>query len=196
MHVHVMGVVASIFGGSVDHLAGALIVALAGSWIALLFHELGHATAALLVGVRIWGLRLGVGPVLWRGVVGGCHIHLALLPFLGAVQLLDEDACTIGYRDIVSGRWRFEWGPEAWRAPIISAAGGLSNLFCVLVLGACWDRLGQPMPGSPAGDLLLFAMAANFAGYLNLLPCFRSDGIHLLAHLRAARFRWQPVQVS
>jgi hypothetical protein len=33
-------------------------------------------------------------------------------------------------------------------------------------------------------------MAANFAGYLNLLPCFRSDGIHLLAHARAARQSW------
>jgi hypothetical protein len=28
---------------------------------------------------------------------------------------------------------------------------------------------------------------ANFSGYLNLLPCFSSDGRHLLAHLRAAR---------
>ena len=48
---------------------------------------------------------------------------------------------------------------------------------------------GLPV-GTPAGDLFLFTMAANFAGYLNLLPCFRSDGIHLLAHARAARLSW------
>jgi hypothetical protein len=55
-----------------------------------------------------------------------------------------------------------------------------------------WDLLGQPALGTPMGDLFLGAMASNFAGYLNLIPCFRSDGIHLLAHSRAARFKLQP----
>jgi membrane-associated protease RseP (regulator of RpoE activity) len=196
MDAHAVGVVTWLFGGPLEQSANGLLVALAGSWIALLFHELGHASAALLLGVRIWGVRLGVGPVLWQGAVGGCRVHLALLPFLGAVQLLDEDACAIGYRDIMVGRWRFEWGPEAWRAPIISAAGGLSNLLGVLLLAACWSHVGRPMLGTPTGDLLLLAMVSNFAGYLNLLPCFHSDGRHLLAHLQAARFRWQPAQAS
>jgi hypothetical protein len=179
---------ASAFGG----LAELVLVGLAGSWIALLLHELGHALAALVVGVRIWGIRLGVGPTIWRGRLGHCRIHLALFPFLGSVQLLDEDACAIGYRDIIAGSWRFEWGPEAWRAPIISAAGGLSNLVGLVALVIWWDLLGQPAIGTPMGDLFLVAMASNFAGYLNLIPCFRSDGIHLLAHIRAARFRLQP----
>jgi membrane-associated protease RseP (regulator of RpoE activity) len=170
----------------------SLLMALAGSWIALLFHELGHAVAAVLLGVRIWGIRLGLGPTLWSGQVGDCRFHLAALPFLGAVQLLDEDACAIGYRDIVAGRWRFEWVPGAWRAPIISAAGGLSNLFGLLLIGTWWVSVGRPALGTPLGDLLLFSIGSNLAGYLNLLPCFRSDGIHLLAHIRAARFRLQP----
>lgn len=181
-------------GISAEHLARTLAVVVAGSWIALLFHELGHAFAAAALGVRIWGVRLGAGPTLWRGTVGDCRVHLALLPFLGAVHLLDEDACAIGYRDIVAGHWRFEWGPQAWRAPVISAAGGISNLFGVLLLGAWWDWLGQPPVGTLLADLVLFAMVSNFAGYLNLLPGFRSDGTHLLAHLRAAaRFRQEPV---
>ncbi len=178
--------------GPLSHVAQALLVGLAGSWIALLFHELGHAAAALLLGVRIWGIRLGTGPTLWSGRLGGCSLHLAAFPFLGAVQLLDEDACAIGYRDIIAGRWRFEWGPGAWRAPIISAAGGLSNLAGLTVLAIGWDGAGRPALGTPMGELLLFAMASNFAGYLNLLPCFRSDGIHLLAHIRAARVHLQP----
>lgn len=187
----------STVGLSAEHLARTLAVVLGGSWIALLFHELGHAFAALALGVRIWGVRLGAGPVMWRGTIGECRVHLALLPFLGAVQLLDEDACAIGYRDIVAGRWRFEWGPQAWRAPIISAAGGISNLFGVLLLGAWWNWLGQPATGTLLGDLLLFAMVSNFAGYLNLLPGFRSDGTHLLAHLSAAaRFRQEPARAA
>ncbi len=167
----------------------AVVVGIAASWIALLFHELGHAFAAWLVNVRIWGIRLGMGPTIWQGYVGGCRLHLALLPFLGAVHLLDEDASAIGYRDIARGSWRFVWVPGAWRAPIISASGGISNLAGLLLIAAWWQAVGHPTLGTFPGDLLVFSMAANFAGYLNLLPCFRSDGIHLLAHVRAARSR-------
>ncbi len=173
----------------VAKLSHALLIGFAGSWMALLFHEVGHALAAMMVGVRIWGVRLGVGPTLWEGFLGSSRIHLALFPLLGSVQLLDEDANTIGYRDIFAGRWRFEWGPEAWRAPIISAAGGLGNLLGLMLLIVWWDALGRPMMGTVTGDLMLVGMASNMAGYLNLLPCFRSDGIHLLAHIRAARDR-------
>lgn len=196
MHMHIVDL-GSVAGGPLEHTGRTLVIVVAGSWMALLFHELGHAFAALALGVRIWGLRLGAGPTLWRGTVGACRVHLALLPFLGAVHLLDEDACAIGYRDIVAGRWRFEWGPQAWRAPIISAAGGLSNLVGVLLLGAWWNWVGTPPLGTLLGDLLVFAMASNFAGYLNLLPGFRSDGSHLLAHIRAAtRFRREPAPAA
>lgn len=173
-------------------LTQAVVIGMAATWIALLFHELGHALAAVLVGVRIWGIRLGIGPTIWQGRIGGCRVNLAVFPFLGAVRLLDEDANAIGYRDIFAGRWRFEWGPKAWRAPIISAAGGLSNLLGLALFAMCWDVLGRPALGTTSGDLMLVGMASNVAGYLNLLPCFRSDGIHLLAHIRAARFRLQP----
>jgi peptidase M50-like protein len=181
-----------IFHAFFGDLTHALAIGLAAAWIALLFHESGHALAAVLVGVRIWGIRLGIGPTIWRGRIAGCRVNLAVLPFLGAVHLLDEDASAIGYRDIFAGRWRFEWGPEAWRAPIISAAGGLSNLVGVVLFAIWWDILGQPGLGTTSGDLMLVGMASNVAGYLNLLPCFRSDGIHLLAHIRAARFRLRP----
>jgi hypothetical protein len=173
-------------------LTESVLIGLAGSWVALLFHELGHALAAVLVGVRIWGIRLGVGPTIWRGRIGGCRLHVAVFPFLGSVQLLDEDARAIGYRDIFAGRWRFEWGPKAWRAPIISAAGGLGNLVGLVLLVIWWDVLGQPGLGTTAGSLMMVGMVSNLGGYLNLLPCFRSDGIHLLAHIRAARFHLQP----
>ena len=173
-------------------LTQSVLIGLAGSWLALLFHELGHALAAVLVGVRIWGIRLGIGPTIWRGRIGGCRLHLAVFPFLGSVQLVDEDANAIGYRDIFAGRWRFEWGPRAWRAPIISAAGGLGNLAGLVLLVMWWDVLGQPSLGTTTGSLMIVGLVSNLGGYLNLLPCFQSDGIHLLAHIRAARFHLQP----
>lgn len=172
---------------SLSLLLEAVALGLAASWVALLVHECGHAAAARLVGVRIWGVRLGMGPVLWAGMVGDVRVRLALFPVLGAVHLLDEDASAIGYRDIARGRWRFEWGPGAWRAPIISASGGLANLLMLSFLLLGWKAFGQPLPGTLAGDTLFVMIGANLAGYLNLLPCFRSDGNHLLAHVRAAR---------
>jgi membrane-associated protease RseP (regulator of RpoE activity) len=170
-------------------LTEAAAVAWAASWIALLFHEAGHVFAARLVNVRVWSVRLGMGPTLWRGVIAGARVHLGLLPLLGAVRLLDEDASAIGYRDISLDRWRFVWGPDAWRAPIISAAGGLSNLVALLLTIIGWNATGRPEIGTFAGDLVVITLGANLAGYLNLLPCFRSDGIHLLAHVRAARLQ-------
>lgn len=181
--------------GPLAQLAEGLLLGFVASWIALLFHELGHALAARIVGVRIWGIRMGMGPTVWKGTPGGVRMDLALFPLLGGVHLLDEDASAIGYRDIARGRWRFVWGPQAWRAPIISAAGGLSNLAGGMLTALCWNAAGAPGLGSVAGDFYLFTMVAHIAGYLNLLPWFRSDGIHLLAHMRAAR-RAVPIPVS
>lgn len=184
----------SLLLDSIDRIASmglpqALCVGFAASWIALLFHELGHAVAALLLGVRIWGIRLGMGPVLFRGQVGATRLQIGLLPLLGSVQLLDADASAIGYRDLEHGHWRFEWGPRAWRAPVITSAGSISNLFGLLLITSLWESAGHPPFATLTGALLLASMVANFGGYLNLLPCLRSDGSHLLAHVRAARER-------
>src|SRR6185295_3687176 len=108
---------------NLGHLGQPLLVGVAGSWLALLLHELGHVAAALLLGVSIWGIRLGVGPTVWRGRIGRCRVHLSLLPLLGAVHLVDADARAIGYRDIAPGGWRFEWVPGAWRAPMAGRPG-------------------------------------------------------------------------
>jgi membrane-associated protease RseP (regulator of RpoE activity) len=168
-------------------IASTALAAMLALWIALLFHELGHAAAAQAVGVRVWGIRLGVGPVIWRGTSGGRQIQIAALPFLGGVTLLDEDAGAIGYRDLAADRWWFEWGPEAWRASIISAAGGLSNVFGMLIFLMAWRVAGAAGIDPFARNVMVFGIVANIAGYLNLLPCSRSDGQHLLAHLYAAR---------
>jgi membrane-associated protease RseP (regulator of RpoE activity) len=168
-------------------IASSALAAFMAWWIALLFHELAHTAAAEAVGVRIWRVRLGMGPTIWRRTVNGRQLHVCLLPFAGGVTLLDEDADTIGYRDIVSGRWRFEWGPDAWRAPIISASGGLSNFLGMLLFLTAWQAAGHPGVGDFTGSLLLFGIAANMGGYLNLVPCSHSDGRHLAAHLSAVR---------
>jgi membrane-associated protease RseP (regulator of RpoE activity) len=167
--------------------ARPLVLAYIASWIALYAHEIGHAAAARVLGVRIWGIRLGVGPSLFQGVVSGCHLRIGLFPLVGSVILLDDDASAIGYRDIQPGPWRFEWGRHAWRAPVISASGGLANLLTLLLAVLYWSLAGSPHLGTFVGDLFVYTFAANLSGYLNLFPLFSSDGRHLLAHVTAAR---------
>lgn len=167
--------------------AESLLLLYLASWIALYTHEIGHAGAAHALGVRVWGVRMGVGPTLFDGAVAGCQLRIGLLPLIGSVVLADEAASAIGYRDIRSGAWRFEWVRGAWRAPVISAAGGASNLLGLLLVVAYWTLAGKPPLGTVGGDLSLFAFAANLSGYFNLFPCFSSDGVHLLAHVAAAR---------
>src|SRR6478672_10586215 len=68
MHLQVL--VDWLMGQGWRDLAQAVLMGTAASWIALIFHELGHAVAAWLVGVRMWGIRLGTGPTIWQGRVG------------------------------------------------------------------------------------------------------------------------------
>jgi len=167
--------------------ATPLLLGYVASWIALYAHEIGHAAAARAVGVRIWGIRLGVGPTVFEGSVRGCRLWLGLFPLVGSVILVDDDASAIGYRDIQPGPWRFEWGREAWRAPIISASGGIANLLVMLLVVVYWWLAGSPRLGSAIGDVFVYTFVANLSGYLNLFPLFSSDGRHLLAHVTAAR---------
>jgi len=173
--------------GALLTFAKPLVLAYAASWIALYAHEIGHATAARLLGIRIWGIRLGVGPALFDGSLAGCRLRIGLFPLVGSVILLDADASAIGYRDIQPGPWRFEWGRGAWRAPVISASGGISNLLVSLLAVVHWYLAGSPHLGTPIGDLFVYTFVANLSGYLNLFPLFSSDGQHLLAHVTAAR---------
>jgi len=167
--------------------AEPLALAYVASWIALYAHEIGHAVAARVLGVRIWGIRVGAGPTLYQGVVSGCHLRVGLFPLIGAVTLLDDDASAIGYRDIEPGRWRFEWNRQAWRAPVITASGGIANLLVAFLAVAYWWLAGSPRLGTVIGDLFVYTFVANLSGYLNLFPIFSSDGQHLLAHVTAAR---------
>lgn len=166
------------------------------SWLALVVHELGHAIAAWTTGVRLWEIRIGIGPTIWAGRIGSCRLRFGLLPILGSVVLLDADAHAIGYRDLRPGFWRFDWTPESWRASVISAAGSVANLAFAIATVLWWRAEGLPGTHTPLGELALYTAVANLGGWLNLLPCFGSDGAHLLAQASAARRGTWPVPVS
>ncbi len=168
----------------VPQVARIALLAFAAGWLAVLVHELGHALAASALGVRLWGVRLGIGPVVYEGPIGGIHCRIAWFPLGGMVQLLDADADALGYRDVYSPRWQFMWVPGAWRAPIISAAGPIASLVVAAIFTTALASLGHI--GDPA-QILRYSALANLGGWLNLLPLGPSDGLHVLRHMAALK---------
>ena len=169
---------------SLPYAARLALLAFAAGWIALLVHELGHAIGASATGVRLWGIRLGTGPVVYEGPLGSLHLRLAWLPLGGTIQLLDADAHEIGYRDVYQRAWRFTWVPSAWKAPLISAAGPVTSLAVAAVFTIAYAVLS---PTGHPGDVLRWSALANLGGWLNLLPFGPSDGLHVLTHFAALR---------
>jgi membrane-associated protease RseP (regulator of RpoE activity) len=166
------------------HAARLTLLGFGAAWVALLVHELGHAIGASATGVRLWGIRLGTGPVVYEGPLGSLHLRLAWLPLGGTIQLLDADAHEIGYRDVYQRAWGFTWVPGAWRAPLISAAGPLTSLAVAAIFTAAYAMLA---PAGHAGAMLRWSALANLGGWLNLLPVGPSDGLHVLRHFAALR---------
>ena len=167
-----------------SYAARLALLTFVAAWIALLVHELGHAIGASATGVRLWGIRLGTGPVVYEGRIGILECRIAWLPFGGTILLLDEDAHEIGYRDVYQRYWRFTWVPGAWRAPLISAAGPVTSLVVAAVFAAAYAVL---TPAGHPGDVLRWSVLANLGGWLNLLPVGPSDGLHVLRQIAAFR---------
>ncbi|MEP7176197.1 MAG: M50 family metallopeptidase [Gemmatimonadales bacterium] len=156
------------------------------AWVALALHEVAHALTARALGVRVWGLSLGRGPVLWEGMVGACRVRIALLPLHGAVRLDDHDAGQLGYRDLHQPRWGFEWlAGSSWRAPLITAAGSVANLLAAKTIAAYW--LWMPPLTSPLFALSACVFIVNAVMFLNLAPIRGLDGWRMAVQTAAWR---------
>jgi membrane-associated protease RseP (regulator of RpoE activity) len=166
------------------HSAVVLLVFLA-AWIALLLHELAHAVTASCLGVRLWSITLGRGPVLWDGSVGGCRMRIALFPLHGEVRLNDEDAERLGYRDLQSSTWRFVWRSGSWRAPLISAAGAVANMLAVAGILTYWVLV--PLLSGYGAALLVCSIVVNTVMFLNLMPIRGLDGWRVAVQAAAWR---------
>jgi membrane-associated protease RseP (regulator of RpoE activity) len=162
-----------------------LLVFLA-AWVALIVHELAHAVTARLLGVRVWSITLGTGPMLLQVKLGGCRFRVALFPLHGEVRLHDQDAERLGYRGIYSGGCRFEWRlRDSWRAPLITMAGSAANLLIAASIVAYWTFLPRLIP--PLFALSACCFVVNCVMFLNLVPIRGLDGWRMAVHLAAWR---------
>jgi membrane-associated protease RseP (regulator of RpoE activity) len=165
-----------------------LLLVTAAAWLALLVHELGHALMARLLGVRVWSISLGRGPVLWQGRIGHCQVRVALFPIHGEVRLYDGDAEGLGYEEAATGGTRFEWRKgQSWRAPLITLAGTLGNLLAAKVVIAFWAAGPRPRPPVLMWTTAVFLVNAFML--LNLMPVRGFDGWRIATHAAAWRRR-------
>jgi membrane-associated protease RseP (regulator of RpoE activity) len=141
---------------------------------------------ARALGVRVWGVALGRGPLLWEGDLAGTRFTVALLPLYGGVSLHDDDARALGYRFTSTRDCIFHWRQgSSWRAPVISAAGSLANLLGAAGVALYW--LSMPRPAAPTQALFLSCFVANLAMYLNLAPIRGLDGWRVAVQANAWR---------
>jgi membrane-associated protease RseP (regulator of RpoE activity) len=167
---------------------GVRVVAMVflAAWVALVLHELAHALTARALGIRVWGVSLGRGPVLWEGRIGGCRVRLALLPLHGSVRIDDRDAARLGYRGLEQARWQFEWlAGSSWRAPLITAAGSVANLLAAKAVIAYWTWMPRLAPPLLALSLCIFIV--NLLMFLNLAPIRGLDGWRMAVQTAAWR---------
>ncbi len=169
----------------IPHSIRVVTLVFLAAWVALLLHEIAHAVTARALGIRVWGISLGWGPVLWEGMIGGCRVRLALLPLHGAVRLDDRDAARLGYRDLNDSRWSFEWrAGSSWRAPLITAAGSVANLLAAKAVIAYWMWMPEP---APLVGLSACIFVVNFVMFLNLAPIRGLDGWRMAVQTAAWR---------
>jgi membrane-associated protease RseP (regulator of RpoE activity) len=165
-----------------------LLLVVAAAWLALLVHELGHALMARLLGVRVWSISLGRGPLLWQGRIGHSHVRVALFPIHGEVRLYDGDAQNLGYEEAATGGARFEWRKgQSWRAPLITFAGTLGNLLAAKAIVAFWASGPRPRPPILMWTTAVFLVNAFML--LNLMPLRGFDGGRIATHAAAWRRR-------
>jgi membrane-associated protease RseP (regulator of RpoE activity) len=178
------------WGWHVPYSLQVVVLVFLAAWVALLLHELAHGLVAHALGVRPMSVTLGMGPVLYQGSVGRCALRVAALPLHGEVRFRDEDARLLGYRNIGREDWSFEWTAGSWRAPLISAAGGMANFLAAGAVLAYWHW----MPGLSQSSFSLFAMClvVNLMMFLNLAPIRGLDGGRLVVHAAALRRQLAP----
>jgi len=118
-------------------------------------HELGHALAARLVGMRVHSICIGSGPTLAEFTAGGVHVECKLVPLGGATMA--------SHRTTYFARSR-QW--------LMVAAGPAVNA-ALFALGLVWlpaaDVLIAWADNQPA-PLATFITANLFVCVFNLLP--------------------------
>lgn len=96
----------------------------------ILFHELGHFTAAKAFGVQVNEFALFMGPVLWKKQKGETLYSLRLIPIGGFCEMEGENGDSVSPRSFTAAPW--------WKRLVILVAGPAMNLVMGFALFLCF----------------------------------------------------------
>lgn len=125
-----------------------VLIAICVFSLLIFVHELGHYLAARAFGVKIYAFSIGMGPKLvwFDSKKTGIRYQLCMLPFGGYVSMAGEDEGDIDPDDP-----RSLPNQKPWHRLVITAAGGLVNLFVGFLLMFA-VVLGTVMPSTTVAD--------------------------------------------
>lgn len=66
--------------------------------VGVAIHEAAHAITALIVGLDVTNVRIGLGPVVWRGSPWGVDIEIRSVPFSGATLAIPKASSWVRLR--------------------------------------------------------------------------------------------------
>jgi len=102
-----------------------IAVAIIAFGLLIAVHELGHFTAAKLLGVRVREFAIGMGPKILKKQGKETLYTLRLLPF-GGFCAMDEDEEAVDERSFSA--------QKRWRRVVILAAGGAANFIAAFII--------------------------------------------------------------
>ena len=135
-----------------------IIVAIIAFGLLIAVHEVGHFTAAKLLGVRVNEFAIGMGPkILWRKGKETLY-SLRVFPF-GGYCAMDEDTASDDPRAFTA--------QKRWRRVVILAAGGAANFLAAFIIililvagmkgfaGTTITRLEETFPNNGENGLMV-----------------------------------------
>lgn len=119
----------------------AAVLALVGVTTA---HEAGHYLAVRVKRLQVLRVRIGQGPLVWRGRHRGAELLLRLVP--------------------IGGRIQYESVPPGFGEAVVAVSGAAANLALALLAFAVAGLLTAPVSPMAPGDANVIAYAASHAG--------------------------------
>jgi hypothetical protein len=157
-------------------LALDLLIAVLFGIVSIIGHELSHAGIARLVGSRVIGVTIGIGPTLWSGTIRNVEVEWRKLPIGGYVR-----------------HQRPSSDHSRWRPMSIAAAGPLFNLMTGGALFAIMHSnttLGLIGIGLGLVNLIPYSVLVT-----ELNVRVGTDGYQILRYIRQPRVADQPLPV-
>jgi regulator of sigma E protease len=126
------------------------VLAALGFMILIVLHELGHFTAAKLVGMRVEKFALFFGPPIWKKQVGETEYSIRTIPAGGYVKITGMNPSEELSDEV---RTRAYYSQPVWKRIVVITAGPAVNLLVGLLLLVVYAGVIGLHKGNEVGDI-------------------------------------------